>query len=450
MAASEGPEGTSQETWLLLRFPAIVAIFPKPAGFYRNNRHRIHRIAFFYALAVLVMPFANLPRLASHVMPQVWEIFDATVRGTGFATSEGKDLVPVILVDIDETTAQKWNFQGRTNRERLKDVLQVISNAHPAAIVIDIDLSDDPNGPPVEPAFDNALQKFVEHYRAKAPLVFIKRTQLEGDGRMTMAPSRYDRLFAKNPSTSWAHAHFVSDADGMTRRWVESVAVCADRGPTPLPAAAIRVLANAQWTNARFDRPEIAGLPRECTPQGDSTPPRALIRSPSGARRAVSPADRIGRLPAWTLTEPGYARDDDRLFGGRVAVIGNTHRSATDRWRTPEGIEPGVELLADTIRFAPRQLASQGKRLLLPAVMLFFFCLAHAVLRPGAAVIAAIAISLAFAWGYLIQGDYGIFDVLETALIAAFLVALAEDFVGFLPELVRHRLRAFLHPAEGK
>src|SRR5256886_7908594 len=54
----------------------------------------------------------------------------------------------------------------------------------------------------------------------------------------------------------------------------------------------------------------------------------------------------------------------------------------------------------------------------------------HAVLRPGAAVIAAIAISLAFAWGYLIQGDYGIFDVLETALIAAFLVALAEDFVG--------------------
>ncbi|TMA15556.1 MAG: hypothetical protein E6J85_19645 [Deltaproteobacteria bacterium] len=67
-----------------------------------------------------------------------------------------------------------------------------------------------------------------------------------------------------------------------------------------------------------------------------------------------------------------------------------------------------------------------------------------------AAVIAAIAISLAFAWGYLIQGDYGIFDVLETALIAAFLVALAEDFVGFLPELVRHRLRAFLHPAEGK
>src|SRR5207248_3092773 len=268
--------------------------------------------------------------------------------------------------------------------ERLKDVLQVISNAQPAAIVVDIDLSDDPTGPPVDPAFDNGLQKFIARYRAKAPLVFIKRTQVGIDGRMTMMPSRYDHLFAGNPSTSWAHAHFVSDSDGMTRRWVESIAVCGDGGPTPLPAAAIRVLANAQWTDARFERPTIDGLRRECTLECGFSAPRALIRSQaSGWRGSVSPASRIGRLPAWALTDPDHARDDERLFRGRVAVIGNTHRAATDRWRTPEGIQPGVELLADTIRFAPRQLAtSQGTRDVVPDALLLFFCFLLLVLRP--------------------------------------------------------------------
>jgi hypothetical protein len=212
------------------------------------------------------------------------------------------------------------------------------------------------------------------------------------------------------------------------------------------------VLANAQWTDASFEPPEIGGLPRECTAQGGFSAPRALMRSQAaGARGAVSPASRIGRLPAWTLTEPDYARDDDRLFRGRVAVIGNTHRAATDRWRTPEGIQPGVELLADTIRFAPRQLATaQGKRFLAVPLLLFFLCFIQALLRPFLAGIVTIATSVIYAWIYLRLGEYRVLDELETILIAAALIALAEEFTGFLPKLMRDRFRAFLHPAEGK
>ena len=140
-----------------------------------------------------------------------------------------------------------------------------------------------------------------------------------------------------------------------------------------------------------------------------------------------------------------------RLFRGRVAVIGNTHRAATDRWRTPEGIQPGVELLADTIRFAPRQLAtSQGKRVVVPDALLLFFCFLLLVLRPFPAGIATIAASVVYVWVYLALGKYRVLDELETILIAVALVAMAEELAGFLPKLVRHPLKAFLHPAEGK
>ena len=55
-----------------------------------------------------------------------------------------------------------------------------------------------------------------------------------------------------------------------------------------------------------------------------------------------------------------------------------------------------------------------------------------------------------YAWICLSFGEYRVLDELETILIAAALIAVAEDFTGFLPKLVRHPIDAFLHPAEGK
>ncbi len=194
-------------------------------------------------------------------------------------------------------------------------------------------------------------------------------------------------------------------------------------------------------------------MPGNCTPPLHVSGPRALIRSEAfGARGAVSPASRVGRLPAWKLTEPGYARDDERLFAGRVALIGNTHQQATDRWRTPEGVQPGVELVADTIRFASRQLAmSQDKRFWAVSALLLAFCVVRILFRPLLAGSVTIAISLWFAWHYLGRGSYGAVDELETASIAVILIALAEDFTGFVRNFRRHGfLVAILHSEEEK
>ncbi len=215
----------------------------------RARKKRIGAIAIFYLFfAFVAMPFFDLRGKASHVMPEVWGILDATMRGARVAASNGADLVPVILVDVDEESAKKWGFHGRTRRDRLTQVLEVISRAHPAAIVVDIDLSDDPNCPCIrDDPGDVALQNFIAHYHAKAPLVFIKRTQQGSDGRLTMAPSPYDPLFARSSSTTWAQAHFVPDADGVTRRWVESIGVCGEQGPTRTHIGRNRASTARRW-----------------------------------------------------------------------------------------------------------------------------------------------------------------------------------------------------------
>src|SRR4051812_13024587 len=173
---------------------------------------RIAWILVFYAVAIVSMALFDLRAKASHVMPEVWGFLDATVRGTQLAASDGGDLVPVVLVDIDEASARKWGFQGHTPRDRLARVLEVISRAQPAAIVVDVDLSDDPHCPCFhDEAGDKALRAFIERYPGKAPLVFVKRTEADAEGRTTIAPSPYDPLFARSGSVSWAHAHFVAD-----------------------------------------------------------------------------------------------------------------------------------------------------------------------------------------------------------------------------------------------
>jgi CHASE2 domain-containing sensor protein len=410
---------------------------------------RIAWILVFYAVAIVSMALFDLRAKASHVMPEVWGFLDATLRGTQLAASDGGDLVPVVLVDIDEASARKWGFQGHTPRDRLARVLEVISRAQPAAIVVDVDLSDDPHCPCFhDEAGDKALRAFIERYPGKAPLVFVKRTEADAEGRTTIAPSPYDPLFARSGSVSWAHAHFVADADGVTRRWVDSIAVCDEHGRTSLPAAAVRVLANAQWGEQHFERPELSALSGSCMAAEHVSGARTLIRSQAlGARGAVSRPTRIGRLPAWMLTETGYSRNDDRLFRGNVAVIGNTHARATDRWRTPEGVEPGVLLLADTIRFAPRQFAaSRDARFWWPAALLLVFCLVRIFFRPGLAALLTVAISLWFVWHHLRAGHYGVLDELETVLVALALIAAAEDLLKFITDLKRDGLAALRHP----
>jgi hypothetical protein len=47
------------------------------------------------------------------------------------------------------------------------------------------------------------------------------------------------------------------------------------------------------------------------------------------------------------------SRDDLGLFGGRVVLIGATHSGAGDFWLTPSGVLPGVEMLANIVRYTP-------------------------------------------------------------------------------------------------
>jgi CHASE2 domain-containing sensor protein len=152
-------------------------------------------------------------------------------------------------------------------------------------------------------------------------------------------------------------------------------------------------------------------------------------------------------VSAALLLDPEVARDDSRLFGGRVVLIGATHASSGDVWLTPAGVLPGVELLANSVRFATRQVGSgPGAELAyrVKALALFgLFAAAGWWLRGLVALLAAILVAL-LAVSIAVGGfdDLGIFDALEAAILLTIayhaLRALAEFLVDWRNERASH------------
>jgi CHASE2 domain-containing sensor protein len=134
---------------------------------------------------------------------------------------------------------------------------------------------------------------------------------------------------------------------------------------------------------------------------------------------------------------------DAGLFTDRIVLVGATHLATSDHWLTPAGVLPGVELLAQSVRFWPLQAqragggpAALGVRI--GAVLLFAaFALLDWYLRPlfallGAALLALLLAAIAIN-GF---GGYAVFDVIEGAVLLAVLYKLLRmswEFVaGFL------------------
>jgi len=135
------------------------------------------------------------------------------------------------------------------------------------------------------------------------------------------------------------------------------------------------------------------------------------------------------------------------LFGGRVVFIGATNASAGDLWLTPAGVLPGVELLTNSVRFAPLQAGvGPAAEFAYRAEALVLFGLFAAVgwwLRGLVAVLAALLIAL-LAVSVAVGGfdDLGIFDALEAAILltVAYLAlrTLADFIVDWRTERVSH------------
>jgi CHASE2 domain-containing sensor protein len=164
----------------------------------------------------------------------------------------------------------------------------------------------------------------------------------------------------------------------------------------------------------------------------------------TGESRAAPRAD-AQTISATMLLDPELARDDARLFHDRVVFIGATHPSSGDFWMTPSGVRPGVELLANTVRYTPLQGARHGwaENLAYRTVALLLFALfviAEWWLRGLGAVVAITSGVLAFVALLLALFDsLLVFDALEAAILLSIVYKIVEAAGTFFEELRERR-----------
>ena len=302
-------------------------------------------LAVGFALLGVVREFP----LASFVFQQPFDL-DWALRTLSLGWYEPDHTLPVTIVDIDEATYRGWQSPAITRRGELARLIEVVTSAKPSVVIVDIDLSGRAGDASADD--DRRLGAVLAAYRGDAPLIFPKRMEPGDDDTRQAAASPYDPLFAPDMKLQWAHATFVTDGDGSVRHWMEWLPVCANGQPSWLAAVPIRVvnaLADAGTDVDRVVKPPPAP---DCLAEGLATERRLLV-GPRLTGKSGNPLARDARtVSAAMLLDPEIDRDDQRLFAGRVVLIGATHSGTGDFWLTPGGVIPGVELLANTVHYA--------------------------------------------------------------------------------------------------
>jgi hypothetical protein len=403
----------------------------------RARRHRARALAFGLSLAYVLfgsLQFANRPEL---LQKSPFDL-DLALRALALGWFDDARTWPVTLVDIDEATHRGWGSPAATPRVELARILEQVTGAGPRAVLVDIDLSGELT--PAGAQQEAPLLDFLRSYRGPAPLVFPKRLQPRGDGAWLATTSLYDELVSANPNLSWSHANLITDTHGTVRAYSDWELVC---GPGPAewlpfaPLAFARLLADSD-----------AGTPQDAASACRSGHPAELRQH----RLLVGPrlsavGEQAINLQGTAFTVRAAALLDTRpldpgLFSDRIVLVGATHLASSDHWLTPAGVLPGVELLAQTVRFWPLQPHAAGGQAALGvrigAVLLFaVFALLDWYLRPLFALLAAGLFALLLA-AVAINGfgGYAVFDVIEAAVLLAVLyklLRLSWEFVaGFL------------------
>ena len=388
------------------------ALPPRP-----DNHSKLHRTATLVFASVFAFAVAGNHsvwkplRLLAHAPFEL----DWALRTVSLGWFDSHKTVPISMVEIDEATYRGWGSPAITPRAELARMLDIVTRSNPAAVVVDIDLSfggrDDPG----------VLRNFLRNYSRPAPLIFPKRIEPGAADTRRMAASPLDETIAGNPRLSWAHASFETDNGGVVRQWTDWLEVCTDKATLLLPSVSVRLAAMLAHLPAGLERPKPPPLRDSCQRQIDA-PAQLLLIGPrlTSALRHTMMVD-AHWVAASSLLDREMARDDAALFDGRIVFIGAVHSGTGDFWLTPSGVLPGVELIANTIRFAPvRATSGPYAETALRAAALFAFAVLARLAWCFRGIL-AIAVSFAFVLVYVVIlielfNYFRVFEALEASL----------------------------------
>ncbi len=413
-----------------------------PATLFRSEGRRAATLAALIAIVFAALGTVRAFAPASLLVEAPFDL-DLALRTLSLGWFVPRNATPVAIVEIDAATYRAWGSPAVTPRAAIARLLRVTTDAQPLAVVTDIDLSWG-DGEAAPGPGHHALREFLRQYRGAAPIIFPKRVEPAADGTLRTAASPFDAIVAGNSQLAWAHARFQTDGSGAVRDWAPWLAVCDDDGPGWLPSVTTRIAAMAARLPAGLERPAVPASPDSCL-AGDATPTERLLvgtRLTGKARRALSADASV--VSAAMLLDPGVEVDGAQVFGGRVVFIGATHPSSGDFWLTPSGVLPGVELLANTVRFAPLRTrpglaAETWYRVNAIALFAIFAALAWS-LRGLVAVVAVMITALLYVSAAIGLVDYyAVFNALEAAILLMIVYKALEVVVEFIVEWRRTR-----------
>jgi CHASE2 domain-containing sensor protein len=443
---------------LRLRHRLLVA-----AGFRKDDdaeRIRTITLGWLFGLGFAVLGLARSVPGAGLLGESPFELDRAlrTLAQGWFDTGRAR---PVTIVDIDAETYAAWHAPLVTPRSELRRLLETVSAAKPMAVVVDIDLSGGDASVPAAARDDDAqLREFLRDYRGAAPLFFPRRIELDADGRRWQTTSAYDEVFRANDRLHWAHASFATSG-GVVRDWQRWIEVCVAPTDEPMAGATDVAVAKTQWLPSMAEAiagaaPAGVGIAQTMPPAlsgdcRDDVPDFAnrLLIGPRLSGDAMVPSRDAQSVSARMLLNPELEIDSEQLFGARTVLIGATHPAARDYWLTPSGVLPGVEVIANTIRFLDLQDAgkrSRGWQRFATLVFYVFFAVSMWRLRglPKLFVLVAGTLALvAVAIGAF--GFYGVFDALEAAIVLAVLYKAAIELGTMIEDVREH-----WHTSRGK
>lgn len=367
--------------------------------------------------------------------------FDWALRTLSLGWFDESRTLPIALVEMDEATYRAWGSPAQTPRAALARMLEIVTRSAPAAVVVDVDLAFGAD------IGSDPLAAFLRAYAGTAPIVFPRRIEVAEDGSRRPVPSPFDAMFAAHPKLHWAHASFATE-QGVVREWEPWLAVCAGDEVQMLPAVATRLaeVLPGGWHGLR----PAPSAPAATSCAGESADAESVLIGPrlTGPEHPTLMRE-ASLVPAHALLDPALDRDDAAYFEGRIVFVGATHAGSGDHWVTSSGVLPGVELMANTVRFLPLQeAAGPGAEPAYRVVTIVAFALIGFLFwlfRPSIALLVLIPASLALValavggWGY-----FRVFDACAAALLLVVQVKTLEAGLTLVEDWRRYGWRRTL------
>ena len=201
-----------------------------------NSFHKQDRL-FFANIYMGLLLFVGL-----HCFSDVYIIREPREWATDWIISAQKQdlpnteaVTPLVLLDIDEATYQKWEEPLITPRDKILDLIQHAVKSNAKVVVVDISVAKPANQDSTElDEADKQLVDYLQNYSqtcraeagidkgAQCPQIILAKLLRESANRRNyreQIQSFLDDAVANSPNIHWATAEFLVENEYIIRRW---------------------------------------------------------------------------------------------------------------------------------------------------------------------------------------------------------------------------------------